>query len=282
MATTGLKTDFIQGWRHWSDLHHPADFEASLVGELLAEVSGQKESISTVFKTMNVLEVGCGDGRVLRGLAPLCKSVVGVDVNKILIESLQSELVETIAQIAASDAKTSSLNISVDEMSATDLQFNDNSFDLVLMPWSLHQIKDKELALTEARRVLVEGGNLVVFGLLPDGEYENVISELGLDPGPQVDPVAAYETPLLAVFGEIAASRRIGRDLDAKRFGFKFASAQEALKAWHWALTNWHEHTPDDKQVKILEERIRRNTHGEEIFMNICGKAYLCTKRNEK
>ncbi|MDZ4833884.1 MAG: class I SAM-dependent methyltransferase [Candidatus Melainabacteria bacterium] len=277
MSTTGLKSDFIQGWRHWSNLHHPADFEASLVSELLAEASGQKEPSSSAFKTKNILEVGCGDGRVLREFAPLSKSVVGVDVNKMLVENLQSELAEALGLLASGNATSSILNVSVDEMSATELQFNDNSFDLVLFPWSLHQIKDKELALKEAKRVLVEGGSLVVFGLMPDGEYENVVAELGLDPGAQVDPVAVYEEPLRKVFGSIAASRRIGRDLDAKRFGFKFASAEEALSAWQWALKNWHEHTADEKQIKLIDERIRRNTHGEEIFMNICGKAYLCT-----
>ncbi len=277
MSTTGVKTEFIQGWRHWSDLHHPVDFEPSLTTELLAEATGKKEESSTVFKNKNILEIGCGDGRILRAFAPLCKSAVGVDVNKMLIEFLRTELTEAVALMAASDAPTSCLNVSVDEMSGTDLQFNDDSFDLVLYPWSLHQIKDKELALTEAKRVLVKGGHLVVFGLLPDGEYENVVAELGLDPGVQVEPVV-YEDPLRKVFGSISASRRIGRDLDEKRFGFKFSSPAEALSAWNWALTNWHEHKLEEKQQKLLDERIRRNTHGEEIFMNICGKAYLCTK----
>lgn len=278
MSFTGLKSDFIQGWRHWSDLHHPEGFEASLVSELLAQESGETEPSSTVFKTKNILEIGCGDGRVLRAFAPLCKSIVGVDVNAMLVEHLQAELAEALTIMAASDAKTSSLNVSVDEMSATDLQFKDNSFDLVIFAWSLHQIKDKDLALQEAKRVLVEGGHIVVFGLLPDGEYENTVQELGLDPGPQVDPVVTYEEPLRKVFGSIGASKRIGRELDTKRFGFRFASPEEALSAWSWALNNWHEHKPSEKEIALLENRIRRNTHGEEVFMNICGKAYLCTK----
>ena len=278
MSTTGLKSDFIQGWRQWSDLHHPEGFEASLVSELLAEESGLKGPSETVFKTKNLLEIGCGDGRVLRAFAPLCKSAVGVDVNAMLVEFLQAELAEALTEMAASDATTSTLNVSVDEMSATDLQFKDESFDLALFAWSLHQIKDKELALNEAKRVLVPGGHIVVFGLVPDGEYENTVQELGLDPGPQVDPVESYEEPLRKVFGKIGASRRIGRELDAKRFGFRFASGEEALSAWNWALTNWHEHKPTEKDIALLENRIRRNMQGDEVFMNICGKAYLCTK----
>lgn len=280
MSPAELKIDFIHGWRLWSDLHYPDGFEVSVIGEFL---TGAGESIPPAhnpFETLNVLEVGCGDGRVLRQLAPLSKSTVGVDTNAMLIEFLKTELADRIAEIAsfAAGSQSTALNFTVEEMSGTDLKFADETFDLVVYPWSLHQIPDKEKALSEAKRVLVNGGHIVVFGLVPGGEYENVVIELGLDPGAQVNPVQAYEQPLEKMFGKIDAIRVIGRQPNDKKFGFRFASHEDAFSAWIWALNNWHEHSLTDRGTEILNKCIGRNTYPDHIFMNICGRAYLATK----
>lgn len=269
MSATGLTTDYIKGWRNWSDLHHPGDFEAAILRELFSE-----NPAATEFTTMNVLEIGCGDGRVMRQLSPLCNSVIGVDTNSQMIQHLQNELSERIAEFTAAGR----LNLSFEEMSGTDLKFKDESFDLVLYPWSLHQIKDKHTALSEARRVLQNDGHLVVFGLLPGGEYENTAESLGLDACPAIDCHESYEKPLAQVFGTIVARRDIGPEPEKKEFGFRFHDAEEALQSWIWALINWHEHTPSESDLKRLRERMNGYKRSDDIFMPIRGKVFLVRK----
>lgn len=272
-----LSIDYIKGWRRWSDLHHPADFEIKIVNRFLDSRRAHNPNIK-LLSAMNVLEVGCGDGRVMREFAPVAKSVVGIDTNSQMIEFLQSEIEKAFVEIITSNLDAANINIAVEEMSGTDLQFEDNSFDLVLFPWSLHQIKDKQTALAEAKRILSKDGLLVVFGLLPGGEYENTVAELGLDPGPQVDPVEAYEKPLIETFGKIEETETISSTSGDCEFGFLFPDVQTSAANWDWALRNWHEQAVQPSQMEIVAARMERNTRKDGVFMNISGRAYLCSK----
>ncbi|MBX3151860.1 class I SAM-dependent methyltransferase [Candidatus Obscuribacterales bacterium] len=272
-----LSIDYIQGWRRWSDLHHPANFEITIVEQFLDLKRNENTDIKPL-AAMNILEIGCGDGRVMREFAPVAKSVVGIDTNSQVIEFLQSEIEQAFMAIISSNLDAANINVAVEKMSGTDLQFEDESFDLVLFPWSLHQIEDKQTALKEAKRVLAPNGHLVVFGLLPGGEYENAVAELGLDPGPQVDPVEAYEKPLIEAFGKIDDSLTISSKPEDKEFGFLFPDIETAISDWKWALQNWHEQSVQQEQLKTMSARMERNVRKDGVFMNISGRAYLCSK----
>lgn len=272
-----LSIDYIQGWRRWSDLHHPANFEITIVEQFLDLKRKENADIKPLSAT-NILEVGCGDGRVMREFAPVAKSVIGIDTNSQVINFLQSEIEQAFVTIIASNLDAANINVAVNEMSGTDLQFEDESFDLVLFPWSLHQIKDKHTALKEAKRVLAKNGHLVVFGLLPGGEYENAVAEIGLDPGPQVDPVEAYEKPLIDAFGKIDDSCPIGAKPEDKEFGFLFPDVETSVANWDWALYNWHEQVVKPEQLKTIAARMQKNSRQDGVFMNISGRAYLCSK----
>jgi len=270
MSANGLTVDYINGWRVWSDLHYPYNFEASSIDELLAYAASPKP-----LSAMNVLEIGCGDGRVIRQLSPVCKSIVGVDTNGPMIRHLQDSLLERMMHIMEHGG---SLNVSYEEMSGTDLKFEDESFDLVLYPWSLHQIADKNAALSEAKRVLVKGGYIVIFGLLPGGEYEQTAEALGLDACPIIDLESSYEKPLAETFGKVVCSYPIGPKPGDKEFGFRFATVEEALSAWFWALENWHEYQTTESDIKNLESRMKDYARENDIFLNICGRAFIAQK----
>jgi ubiquinone/menaquinone biosynthesis C-methylase UbiE len=272
-----LSTDYIKGWRRWSDLHSPVNFEVTIANEFLDQHRANSHSTKAL-SAMNILEVGCGDGRVMREFAPVAKSVVGVDTNSQMVDHLKTEIEQSLVSIITSNLDAANINVAVEEMSGTDLQFEDESFDLVLFPWSLHQIKDKQKALKEAKRVLAKDGHLIVFGLLPGGEYENTVAELGLDPGPQVDPVEAYEKPLIETFGKIGASCDISSNSSHKEFGFEFPDHEAAISNWAWALQNWHEHPLEVEEIRTIGLRVSKNTRNSRIFMNICGRAYFCSK----
>ena len=272
-----LSLDYIKGWRRWSDLHHPVDFEIGIVNKFLDTKRTNNPDLKPL-SAMTVLEVGCGDGRVMREFAPVAKSVVGIDTNSQVVEFLQSEIEQSFLDIITSNLDAANINVAVEKMSGTDLQFEDNSFDLVLFPWSLHQIKEKQIALEEAKRVLANNGHLVVFGLLPGGEYENAVVELGLDPGPQVDPFEAYEKPLLAAFGKIDGSCDFSSKTEDHEFGFLFPDLETSIANWSWALQNWHEQSVKPEQLEALRERMKQNVRTDGVFMNISGRAYICSK----
>jgi len=78
------------------------------------------------FTGLRVLDVGCGDGRLVWRIAPKCESVLGIDVDGDLIETARRE---TPAALRGKvDFRESSI-VELDEPPAR--------FDLVFFTWSL-------------------------------------------------------------------------------------------------------------------------------------------------
>lgn len=90
----------------------------------------------------NVLEIGCGEGRVSRDLAARGHSVTGLDASPTLLK-------------AAAEADPGSHYV---VGPAEALPFDDGSFDLVVAYNSLMDVQDMPRAVAEAARVLTPGG----------------------------------------------------------------------------------------------------------------------------
>ena len=91
-----------------------------------------------------VLDLCCGTGdlgKIAKKLTPSCE-VIGVDFSK------------NMTDLAAKKSP----NIKFMEQDATNLNFDDNSFDYVLMGFGLRNIKDRQAALKEIHRVLKKDG----------------------------------------------------------------------------------------------------------------------------
>lgn len=94
-----------------------------------------------------VLDLCCGTGDlgiIAKQLTPSCE-VIGVDFSK------------NMTEIAAYKSQ----NIKYMEQDATNLNFEDNSFDYVLMGFGLRNIKNRQAALKEIYRVLKTGGSFL-------------------------------------------------------------------------------------------------------------------------
>ncbi|OPX12943.1 class I SAM-dependent methyltransferase [Mycobacterium sp. AT1] len=98
----------------------------------------------------NVLDVGCGEGIVSRGLAGLGARVVGVDPTRALIVHAE----------AAERANPTGAVYRVDDGSSLQT-VPDDSVDGVTAALSLNNIADLDAALKSVRRVLRPGGFLV-------------------------------------------------------------------------------------------------------------------------
>jgi SAM-dependent methyltransferase len=92
-----------------------------------------------------VLEVGCGMGQLAERIAA---SLPAADV---VATDLSPRMVE-LAQARGLDARLADVQ---------ELPFADREFDCAVAGWMLYHVPDLDLALSELRRVLEDGGHLV-------------------------------------------------------------------------------------------------------------------------
>jgi len=132
----------------------------------------------------DVLEIGCSIGRGLGLLSSVANSVVGLDINHDAIE---------VASAEYKDKK----NIKVMLGDAHQLNFEDDSFDTILIIQTIYLMKDQKKVLQECRRVLRKGGKLLIATINTNRsdfvpceystkyytavEFDKMLTELGFD-----------------------------------------------------------------------------------------------------
>ncbi len=104
-------------------------------------------------------DLGIGDGLLTLMLAEVAERVTAVDISK-----------EMLSQLRTRAAAQGLSNIELVEGEIEDLPLPDASFDVVVMSQALHHAVAPEKALSEARRILIPGGRLLVLDLLAHTE----------------------------------------------------------------------------------------------------------------
>ena len=104
-----------------------------------------------------VVDLGAGTGLVTLALAPCVEEVVAVDISERMLERLEAQ--------AAADGVH---NLRALEADLRHLPVDDESATLVVSNYAFHHLDDagKELALSEARRILRPGGRLVLCDMM--------------------------------------------------------------------------------------------------------------------
>ncbi len=98
--------------------------------------------------TGRVLEYGCGTGSEAFDLAARGASVTAIDISSTAIE------------VAAAEASVRGVDLELVKMNAEELEFGDDSFDLVCGSGILHHL-DTDRAAEQIRRVVSPGGRAV-------------------------------------------------------------------------------------------------------------------------
>ena len=104
-----------------------------------------REFVASLGARGRVLDLGCGDGRLTRELG--ASELTAADISAEALRRARSRLPDAALVELEPDAP---------------LPLEDGSFDLVLCAETLEHVRDVQLLLSEARRVLVPGGALAV------------------------------------------------------------------------------------------------------------------------
>ena len=154
----------FQHARYWSK-------RAELMGErgvyhvLITDERAEEEDrhLLQVFEPLkpcgNMLELGCGAGRMYRLLHDRCKQYIGVDFSQDMLNVAKTQLDRPQDKLILKDI-------------TTRLPFQDNSFDVVFFCVVLQHIVDQykfAFALKEAKRVLKVGGKIYIYEAMTEG-----------------------------------------------------------------------------------------------------------------
>jgi SAM-dependent methyltransferase len=122
----------------------------------------------------DVVDIGCGQGALVRELARAGARVVGIEISEAQLAAARAAAAAERDQRAASSADTDgAVRARYLVGRAEALPLDDASMDLAVFMRTLHHVPTADLmrALAEARRVLRPDGRLYVAEPLPEGSY---------------------------------------------------------------------------------------------------------------
>jgi ubiquinone/menaquinone biosynthesis C-methylase UbiE len=136
-----------------------ADFDAKFGGGVIEKTL---RKALTSREPVRLLEIGCGEGRVLMELRKLFPSVELHGINKKPWPAMSGpkSLIATAVNygiFTKEEARRASLPV-LHFYDATELRFPDGYFDVVISQVSIYQMKRKDLLLQQIWRVLKKGG----------------------------------------------------------------------------------------------------------------------------
>jgi SAM-dependent methyltransferase len=149
-----------------------------------------------------VLDVGCGHGLMLIGAAKRLTTghAIGIDIwqsedqasnsSQAALENALREGVSGLVELRDSDAR--------------DLPFVDESFDVILSSFAIHNIYDpigREKAIREIHRVLKSGGQLALADIRHTSQYAEILHSLGWKQVVRWFPNFLFITPTRVVRG---------------------------------------------------------------------------------
>ncbi|MCR5651030.1 MAG: methyltransferase domain-containing protein [Lachnospiraceae bacterium] len=110
--------------------------------------------IRTMVKDKEVLELATGPGIIAKQVASETKRTVATDFSEKMLTMARRGIVPSNLDFERADAST--------------LQYDDESFDVVIIANALHIIPEPEKVLSEIRRVLKKGGLLIAPNFIHD------------------------------------------------------------------------------------------------------------------
>jgi ubiquinone/menaquinone biosynthesis C-methylase UbiE len=114
-----------------------------------------------------VLDVGCGTGRLTLSMAKLAGAVTGIDLTP-----------EMLAQAKAVQIQQGATNVTWLQGDILPLPFNDASFSAVVTQATFHHLADPAAVLAQMARACKPGGRVAVVDLTPDPAKAKAFDEI--------------------------------------------------------------------------------------------------------
>ena len=128
-----------------------------------------------------VLDIGAGTGLLMNGAATKLTTGKSIGIDIWRAEDLSNNSLANALQNAAIENVTNKIEIKTED--ARKLTFADNSFDVVLSQFCIHNIDDKkeqEQACFEIARVLKPNGRALIGDYIPTHDYAKYFEKAGL------------------------------------------------------------------------------------------------------
>ena len=156
-----------------------------LLGSFFDRVAADVAAVAT--ERGDVLEVGCGPGRLSVALVARGLEVTGLDLDPAMIDRARANA--GMADLPADLVPTFTVG------DVASLPFPDATFDAVVSTLSMHHWDDREAGLSEIGRVLRPGRRALVWdlraGVVP--LHRDVPDALGFEPPPSLELVGATQ-----------------------------------------------------------------------------------------
>lgn len=142
-----------------------ADDDSSLIATTDADRSLHRAMVELTVATPlgDLLDIGCGQGRVLKLLASRAQRSVGVDIDSDARRLARAKLLL---------AGTSNTTLRQGDM--VSLPFDNSEFDTIILDDVLTDAKDAIAAVSEAKRILAPTGRLLLLAAVNDTTIESV------------------------------------------------------------------------------------------------------------
>lgn len=152
--------------KKWDRLASMYDFITTTEENAYTEV--KRRIINTVGYDDKILELATGTGTIALDLCPHCKSIDASDFSHEMIKK---------ANEYKSHSKYKNVDFTVAD--ACNLDYEDNTYDVVILSNALHILPDPDKAMNEIKRVLRPGGKLIAPNFLHNENFKaNVVSRL--------------------------------------------------------------------------------------------------------
>ena len=109
-----------------------------------------RKTIENINTTSSALEIGCGTGIISFGISDYINKIIAIDISEKMIEVAKNKAVQQNIK-----------NIEFKVADAYQLEYQDCSFDIVLLFNVLHIVKEPDTVLNEVYRVLKPKGVLL-------------------------------------------------------------------------------------------------------------------------
>lgn len=148
--TIDKKRDFDAVAATWDEQPRRVKLGADITRAISAEVPLNKD--------MDVMDFGCGTGLLTLNLAPLVRSITGVDSSRGMLDVLGKKVESAVIP-----------NV---RMQFVDMDKGDElkgSYDLIVSNMTMHHIKDVGTLIRQFYRLLKPSGSLCITDMDPDG-----------------------------------------------------------------------------------------------------------------